>query len=126
MRARKIIKVGILPYKAIKARTIAIAAGSIKPGRDDPKVWFPSLRSFANVLSEENAALLSTIRRTRPASLKDLERTTGRAPSNLSRTLRTMEKYGLVRLTEGKAGRGKRPLVPEVVADGIRLELTLE
>lgn len=42
MRARKIIKVGILPYKAIKARTIAIAAGSIKPGRDDPKVWFPS------------------------------------------------------------------------------------
>lgn len=123
--AKRIIKVGILSYGDLKARTIAIAGGKLKPAKGDPKVWFPSLKSFANVLSEDNAALLAVIRETKPNSLKELEKTTGRAQGNLSRTLRTMEKYGLVRLAEGKAVRGKRPLVPEVLADEIRLELAV-
>lgn len=122
---KKVIKVGILSYRGIQARTIAIAAGRHRPNIDEPKVWFPSLRSFASVLSEENAALLTVIRKTRPASLKELERTTGRAQSNLSRTLRTMEMYGLVRLAEGKGARGKKPLKPEVLADEIVLELAV-
>jgi predicted transcriptional regulator len=125
MKSRRIIKVGILPFGDIKSRTLAIARGALKPAKGDPKVWFPSIRSFANILSEENTALLSVIRKTRPASLKDLERSTGRAQSNLSRTLRGMEKYGLVKLSEGIGARGRKPLVPEVIADEIRLELTL-
>ncbi|MCM2327037.1 MAG: MarR family transcriptional regulator [Lysobacter sp.] len=122
---KRIIRVGIQSYGDIKSRTIAIASGAHKPSAGEPKVWFVSLKSFASVLSEENAALLAVIRRTRPASLKELERSTGRAQSNLSRTLRTMEKYGLVRLAEGKGSRGRKPLRPEVLADRIVLELAV-
>ena len=38
----------------------------------------------------------------KPQSISDLELTTGRKASNLSRTLRTMANYGLVRLEEGR------------------------
>lgn len=123
--SKRTIRVGIESYGGIRARTIAIAGGAYKPGAGEPKVWFTSLKSFASVLSEENAALLAVIRSTRPASLKELERATGRAQSNLSRTLRTMEKYGLVRLTEGRGSRGKRPIRPEVLADRVVLELVV-
>ena len=43
--------------------------------------------------------------RTRPGSLDELARTTGKAKSNLSRTLRTMEDAGLVRLERGERRR---------------------
>ena len=43
--------------------------------------------------------------RTRPGSLDELARTTGKATSNLSGTLRTMEGSGLVRLERGERGR---------------------
>lgn len=122
---KRTIRVGIQSYGAIKSRTIAIAGGAHKAAADEPKVWFVSLKSFASVLSEENAALLAEIRKSRPASLKELEKSTGRAQSNLSRTLRTMEKYGLVRLTEGKGSRGRKPLRPEVLIDRIVLELAV-
>jgi len=49
--ARKSIKVGIMPLRDIKARTIAIARGKYKPAPDEPKVWFISLKSLASVLS---------------------------------------------------------------------------
>jgi predicted transcriptional regulator len=46
---------------------------------------------------------------------------TGKAKSNLSRTLRTMERYGLVRLDRGERGR----LAPTVTADRVELVLPL-
>ncbi len=123
--AKKIITIGIMPYARIKARTIAIARGTIKPAKGDPKVWFPSVKSFASVLSEKNRALLAVIRTANPESLAELEKATGRAQSNLSRTLRTMEKYGIVRLIEGRRRRGRAPIKPIVVADEIRLDMAI-
>jgi predicted transcriptional regulator len=52
--AKKLLKVGIMPYRDMKVRTIAIARGRYKPSPGEPKVWFTSLRSLASVLSEEN------------------------------------------------------------------------
>jgi IclR helix-turn-helix domain len=48
-----------------------------------------------------------------PGSLDELARITGKAKSNLSRTLRTMEGYGLVRLERGERGR----ITPKVTHD---------
>jgi DNA-binding transcriptional ArsR family regulator len=45
-----------------------------------------------------NRELLRGIAEKAPGSLGELARITGKAKSNLSRTLRTMEGYGLVRL----------------------------
>jgi predicted transcriptional regulator len=105
------LTVGIASAAEMKARTLAIAKGRLKPSPKDPKVWFTSPESFAKVLSNRNRALLDLIADTRPESLQDLAQRTGRAASNLSRTLRTMERYGFVRLDRGERGR-IRPSVP--------------
>jgi predicted transcriptional regulator len=63
------------------------------------------------VLSNKNRALLNLIVATQPDSLQDLAARTGRKTSNLSRTLKTMERYGFVRLHRGIRGK-VRPAVP--------------
>jgi predicted transcriptional regulator len=117
----KTLKIGIASYEDMKARTLAIARGSLQPRRGDPKVWFTSPESFAKVLSNRNRALLAVIAETHPASLHELAARTGRTPGNLSRTLRTMERYGLVRLHRGERGRVR----PEVPYQDVKLEMSL-
>jgi predicted transcriptional regulator len=56
-----------------------------------------------------------------PGSLDELARITGKAKSYLSRTLRTMEGYGLVRLERGARGR----ITPKVMHDRVELDLPL-
>jgi predicted transcriptional regulator len=60
------------------------------------------MRSAAEVLSDSNRALLKAIQETAPRSMAELAQVTGRQPGNLSRTLRTMERYGLVSLRREK------------------------
>ncbi len=117
----KTLKVGIASYEDMKARTMAIAKGELRPGRDEPKVWFSSAESFGKILSNKNRALLSTIAHARPGSLGELEALTGRKKSNLSRTLKTLESFDLVRLKRGERGR----LIPEVPYDEISLVVPL-
>ena len=83
---KKTLKIGIAPREAIARHTRDIVAGRRRRTADDPDIWFTSVESFAKILSER------------------------RAKSNLSRTLRTMARYGLVRLEKGE-GRKRRPVV---------------
>ena len=94
----KPIVVGIMSQDKIRARAIAIAKGEYKPKAGEPKIWFTSMRSVAEVLSDQNRALLRIISETKPKSMADLAISTGRQPSNISRTLKTMSTYGLVDL----------------------------
>ncbi len=112
------LRVGIASYEQYKKRTLAIARGEYERAPGEPKVWFSSIESFAKVLSEHNRELLRVIAETKPHSLNELAETTGRAKSNLSRTLKTMERYGLVRFEKGK-GRTLAPRTPytDVVLD---------
>ena len=101
---------------------MAIARGSLKPKPGDPKVWFPSAESLVRVLSDRNRALLATIRQAQPKSLADLAELTGRKKSNLSRTLKTMERYGIVKLDRGQ----NRHLVASVPYESVTVDLSLE
>lgn len=94
----KPIVIGIMPQERIRQRVLAIARGSYKPKPGEPKVWFTSMKSLAEVLSDDNRALLHVILETKPASIAALAEFTGRKPSNLSRTLKTMSNYGIVEL----------------------------
>jgi predicted transcriptional regulator len=114
----KVVKVGVMPLEQFKKRTIAIANGTYKPHKGEPKIWFRSMKSLAHVLSEENQGLLRLIVVTHPKSIKELEGVIGRTANNLLRTLRMMESYGFVKLTEGIGCRGRAPLVPEVIYSG--------
>ena len=112
------LRIGIAPLDVVRQRTIDIAAGRRHRTPGEPTVWFTSLVSLAQVLSEPNRALLEIVRTERPATLAALAERAGRHKGNLSRTLRSMEQFGLVRLE--RQGRG---LVP--VVDYDRLEIAV-
>jgi predicted transcriptional regulator len=105
----KVVRIGILPQTEIRGRMLAIAGGKLKPKPSDPRIWFTSMRSLSQVLSDENRALLEVIRTAKPASISELAEMTGRKQGNLSRTLKTMSRYGLVRME--RADRQVRPIV---------------
>lgn len=94
----KTIIVGIMPQEKIRERVLAIARGDYKPKATEPKIWFTSMRSLAEVLSDDNRALLKVIQEAKPQSISSLADITGRKPGNLSRTLKTMSNYGFVEM----------------------------
>ena len=112
----KAIVIGVMPQEAIRARALAIARGDYKPKPTEPKIWFTSMRSLAEVLSDENRALLKVIREARPQSISSLAEITGRKTSNLSRTLKTMSNYGFVEMR-----REKNHVRPVAVATEFRI-----
>ena len=116
----KKIKIGIISREAYKKRTVAIARGDYKPKRGEPKVWFESVQSMAQVLSSENQELLKIINEYKPESLKELELVSGRKRSNLSRTLKTLSRYGIVELV-----RQERKVKPVVKATDFNVEFGL-
>jgi predicted transcriptional regulator len=115
------LTIGILPYEEMKARTLGIARGTIKPSPDDPKIWLPSTETLGRILSGPNRALLAEIIRSKPQSLTELAERTGRKLSNVSRTLKTMERYGLVSLRKASDGR----LEPVVGYDDLTVRLPI-
>ena len=117
---KKTIKIGIISRENYKNRTIAIAKGQYKPKRGEPKIWFESVQSMAQVLSSENQELLRIIKEKKPQSLKQLEAVSGRKRSNLSRTLKTMSHYGIVDLI-----KQDRTIKPVVKATDFKVEFGL-
>jgi predicted transcriptional regulator len=115
------LRVGIAGLDQYRKRTMAIARGERKPAPGEPKVWFSSIESFARILSDKNRELLALIAQTEPESMNELAEKTGRARSNLSRTLRTMERYGLVHFVKGPG----RQVAPRVHYSDIVLDMPL-
>lgn len=103
------VVIGIMPEEQIRARMLAIAKGEYKPKANEPKIWFTSMKSVAEVLSDDNRALLKVIRETKPESISGLAERTGRKQGNLSRTLKTMSRYGFVEMK--RENRQVRPVV---------------
>lgn len=103
----------------MKTATLAIAQGKRRPR--EPKIWFTSMESFAKVLSDRNRALLNLIMEAQPDSLEELAVLSGRAKSNLSRTLHTVERYGLVQLKKKAGGK----IQPRVLYTGIELDVPM-
>ena len=98
----KTIVIGILPQERIRERVLSIACGEYKPKPSDPKIWFTSMRSLAEVLSDQNRGLLKVIQEAKPQSISTLATLTGRKTSHLSRTLKTMSNYGFVEMRREK------------------------
>ncbi len=80
-----------------------------------------SAEAMVKLLSPENLAMLHIISQQKPESMHQLAELTGRAESNLSRTLRKLERAGLVGFMAGPG----RTRVPRVIARKVRLEINL-
>lgn len=104
----KILRVGIMPREQFQERVIQIASGRYKPKKSEPKIWFNSIKSLCEVLSENNMRLLKIIDEQKPESIKELAEIVDRAPSNLSRTLNTMARYGIIEFQ--KKGKNSVPV----------------
>lgn len=64
------IVIGIMPQEQIRERVLSIARGEYTPKTTEPKIWFTSMKSLAEVLSDDNRALLKVIAETNPESLR--------------------------------------------------------
>ena len=115
-----VIKVGILSRQMYAKRSIAIARGEYTPKKGEPKIWFESLRSMAEALSSDNQDLLRLITEKNPQSLAELEQLSGRKKSNLSRTLKMLEGYGIVAVK-----RQDQRMIPSVKATDFKVEFGL-
>jgi predicted transcriptional regulator len=117
----KTLRVGVMSKAEYKKRTIAIAKGEYTPKKNEPKVWFESLNSMGQILGSENQELLRLIIENKPKSLTELEEISGRKKSNLSRTLKTLERYGIVEFErEGKN------IAPKVLATDFHVEFGIK
>lgn len=104
-----VLNVGIMPREQFQQRVLDIAAGRYKLAKVEPKIWFSFMKSLSEVLSDNNMRLLKMIEENQPETSKDLATPSGRQTSNLSRILKTMERYGIVELC--KQNRSVRPVV---------------
>jgi len=117
---KKVLNVGIMSWEDYKARTLALVKGEASQEVGEPKVWFESLKSVAQILSPENQRLLKTIIEKQPESLQEVASLTGRKLSNISRTLHTMERYEIVQLT-----KSQRKVKPTVLVTDFKVEFGL-
>jgi len=62
MSTDKAIRIGIMPQEKIRERMLNIAKGVYKPEPSEPKIWFTSMGSLAEVLSDESCALSQVIK----------------------------------------------------------------
>ena len=102
------LKIGVMPRDKFQKRMIDIASGKYKPKSNEPKIWFHSMKSIGELLSDNNIRLLKIIEKEKPESIRVLSELSGRQESNLSRTLHKMAAHGIVKLEKQK--RSLKPI----------------
>lgn len=118
---KDVLIIGIASYEEMKKRTLSIAKGEFKVTKNEPKIWFSSIESLAQVLSSKNKILLEIIARMQPKSLTELSEISGRHKSNLSRTLKTLQQYGIIELEHMQKGK----IYPQVKFNQIQVKFNL-
>ena len=102
------MKPRIVSHHALKAEMQAVARGERLAPPDAGQPSFNSVEALTRLLTPENRALLATIRDRKPQSVAELATMTGRAASNLTRTLEKLCAAGLVHM-QTTSGRRKTP-----------------
>jgi len=115
----KTIRIGVASDQEIRSRMLDIAAGRIKPSVQEPRIWVRSVDEFRKLMSEKNMNLLAAIRSQRPKSVSELAQNIQEDQGNLTKRLKMLASFGLVKLEEGERTRGRTALVPKVTFDRI-------
>jgi predicted transcriptional regulator len=100
----------IMSHEALKEEMKAVARGERRAPADAAHPSFNSIEALTRLLTPENRHLLSLIRDRKPESIADLSQMTGRAASNLTRTLTKLEAAGLIKMRT--VNRRKVPTAP--------------
>lgn len=108
----------IVSHEALKQQMKAVARGDAPAPYDASHPSFNSIEALTRLLTSENRGLLATIRDYEPNSIAELAELTGRAASNLTRTLGKLEAAGLVNIETINRRR-----VPRASATKLRFEI---
>ncbi len=108
----------IKTMRDLEAEMRAVARGEKPASADAPMPTFESVEALIRLLTPENRALLAIIRDHKPQSIAELAGMTGRAASNLTRTLAKLEAVGFVRIQS--VARRK---IPVSVIKKLRVEI---
>jgi len=89
----------IQSHASLRADMMAVARGQKPAPKDAHFTSFDSATALLRLLTPQNRELLAVIRDKKPQSIAELAKMTGRASSNLTRTLGKLEAVGFVRMT---------------------------
>ena len=103
-------------YKAVEAgRSVTRREG----------VYFTSLEAARSLLTPSRLALLRAVRAKRPRSIYELAKIVGRDLKNVQDDLRTLEHYGLVRMTRGRSIGKRRVKIPQAMFGEIAVRIAI-
>lgn len=95
----KAIVIGIMPWEQNRDYILAVAGGSRPREPHRPKVWFASMKSLRDTLSNQRLALRrEVIKKMRPASMAELAEIAGSDPVTLARAMTTVSDFGVMEL----------------------------
>ena len=109
--------------KRFRAVYKAVEAGHSVVRREG--VYFTSLEAARNLLTPSRLGLLRAVRTKRPHSIYELAKMVGRDLKNVQDDLRILERYGLVRVTRGRAMGKRRVSTPQAVFGEIALRIAI-
>ncbi len=106
----------VVHHHRLRDEMMAVARGKPAPA-DAALPSVESVEAIIRLLTPENRRLLAIIRDHEPGSIAELATLTGRAPSNLTRTLAKLEAAGLVRLTTIARRKAPRATVTRLLVE---------
>jgi predicted transcriptional regulator len=104
------LKIGIMPGREYQQYILDVVSGKRRIDPAMPTMMFSNIESLTRLIFA-NLDLLELIAQQRPKTMAELSQLSGRRPSNLSRTLKSLELHGLISLEDSPAGRGKKPVL---------------
>jgi predicted transcriptional regulator len=107
-------KARIQTLRELEAEMRAVARGEKRAPKGAAKASFESVDVLMRLLTPENRVLMAMIRDKKPSSIAELARLTGRAASNLTRTLQKLEAAGLVKMNPSSKAKAPVPAIKTV------------
>jgi len=101
------------------------AVGARRPVIRREGVYFTSLEAARNLLTPRRLALLRAVRTRRPRSIYELAKIVGRDLKNVQNDLRTLEHYGLVRMSRGRSAGKREVKMPQAMFGEIALRIAI-
>jgi predicted transcriptional regulator len=102
------VKPKIQNLRGLEREMRAVARGEKAAPKDAASPSFNSVGVLVRLLTPENRRLMAIIRDKKPRSIAELSKQSGRAPSNLTRTLSKLQDAGLLKMQADK--RNKVPI----------------
>ncbi|MFC1682468.1 hypothetical protein ACFL0X_02540 [Nanoarchaeota archaeon] len=116
-----------MPKTKTREITITESKGAFsifKKSKSQKKYDFSGIAALRQILSNEKARILDTIKNQNPRSIYDLSKKLGRGFKSVSDDIKLLERFGFIELIEEKTKNRKRHK-PEIIVDTITIHIKI-